>query len=90
MFGYKYEFSLTAKHPWSHIKLHKHTQYYHFVWGKISFQWARVEHCEECSIETDLGETLCDECYQHNYCECGTRLEDSYGSPGDGFCVRCR
>ncbi len=49
--------------------------------------------CEEC--ETDITEDrfdndLCEKCHEQFYCECGQRLEDSYGSPGDGFCIRCR
>lgn len=32
----------------------------------------------------------CQSCHEHRFCECGQRLEDAYGSPGDGFCIRCR
>lgn len=56
-----------------------------------------VEFCEQCEKQTDnyfysYGAKfyMCDECYENNFCECGARLEDAYGSPGDGFCVRCR
>jgi hypothetical protein len=56
-----------------------------------------VEFCEYCEKQTDnynitygAKHYICDECYENLYCECGTQLEDSYGSPGDGFCIRCR
>jgi ssDNA-binding Zn-finger/Zn-ribbon topoisomerase 1 len=56
-----------------------------------------IKHCEECEKETDnyyisYGAYfyICEACYEHNFCECGNRLEDSYGSAGDGFCIRCR
>lgn len=35
-------------------------------------------------------EEYCDECHEHHYCECGNKLEDAYGTPGDGFCIMCR
>lgn len=49
-------------------------------------------HCEECEkeIEANRDMNLCDECWDNLYYEWGQRLEDSYGSPGDGFCIKCR
>jgi len=49
-----------------------------------------LEECEECKKSTEIHEDgLCEECYYHFHCECGNRLEDSYGSPGDGLCRAC-
>ena len=49
--------------------------------------------CEECEKEVakkeDLQDGMCDECYEFNYCECGNKLEDEYGTPGDGLCRAC-
>lgn len=49
-------------------------------------------YCEDCEIviEPNRDMDLCDTCWDEIYCECGQRLEDSYGSPGDGFCITCR
>lgn len=49
-------------------------------------------NCEECEVEIspDRDTPHCDDCYNKFYCECGQRLEDSYGTPGDGFCISCR
>lgn len=52
-------------------------------------------HCENCNkdITDDVyryDNDLCLSCFENTYCECGNRLEDSYGSPGDGFCICCR
>ncbi len=48
--------------------------------------------CEHCNTEIDPrhNDEYCTDCYMELYCECGQRLEDSWGSPGDGFCVMCR
>ena len=50
-----------------------------------------MKNCEECEIEvkTLSDHNLCDECEAYHYCECGTKLEDSAGTPGDGFCRQC-
>jgi ssDNA-binding Zn-finger/Zn-ribbon topoisomerase 1 len=57
----------------------------------------KMNYCEECGQETDnyqmvfMGKFyICEECQECLYCECGNRLEDAYGSPGDGFCIECR
>ncbi len=42
--------------------------------------------CNEEVVENDYCETH----YEFYYCECGQMLEDSYGSPGDGFCIKCQ
>lgn len=56
-----------------------------------------MNYCEECEIETESYNVhygakfyLCDPCNEYMFCECGQRLEDSYGSPGDGFCKKCQ
>lgn len=53
-------------------------------------------YCEECDQPTDsyyksYGAKfyICDKCQEHLFCECGQRLEDEYGSPGDGLCRKC-
>lgn len=50
--------------------------------------------CERCEQETPIrmlyDHDLCEPCYEWCYCECGRRLEDYWGQPGDGFCVKCR
>lgn len=52
----------------------------------------KIYECEECgkTMESRGDHDLCETCDEKFYCECGQRLEDSYGTPGDGFCVRCR
>ena len=51
-----------------------------------------IQECSTCgenfttSVVDQDGQ--CDQCF--NYCECGQRLEDAYGEPGDGFCIGCR
>ena len=57
----------------------------------ILFWEKTVKNCEECEIEvkTLSDHNLCDECEAYHYCECGTKLEDSAGTPGDGFCRQC-
>jgi len=56
-----------------------------------------LNHCEQCEKPTEEYRYswgakfyMCDKCQEEHYCECGNRLEDSYGSPGDGFCIKCR
>lgn len=58
---------------------------------------SELNYCEQCEKETTdyfvaygVRFYICDECYSDLYCECGQRLEDAYGSPGDGFCIKCR
>ena len=50
-----------------------------------------MKNCEECEaeLETLSEHNLCDKCEAYYYCECGARLEDSVGTPGDGFCRKC-
>jgi len=85
LFGYIFKFSNKAKWNWKHFKLHKRGKIRHLVWGKFSILFGPIQYCSECEIETGL-ETICQECQEYYFCECGQRLEDSYGSPGDGFC----
>lgn len=46
------------------------------------------EH-DDCVLEAVEGD-YCAAHHEHYFCECGTRLEDAAGTPGDGFCARCR
>jgi hypothetical protein len=49
------------------------------------------EGCEKWFRKDQMhSNEYCERCHEHRFCECGQRLEDAYGSPGDGFCVRCR
>jgi hypothetical protein len=57
-----------------------------WILGKFEYH-----SCEECDCyKQNVYQNICDECLEENYCECGQRLEDSWGSSGDGFCIRCR
>lgn len=91
IFNYIIEPSLNSRHPFNHFKIHKRSrETRHLVWGKISVLFGPEQFCEECEKNIGLQLIHCDECYENLFCECGQRLEDSYGTPGDGFCVRCR
>ncbi len=52
-----------------------------------------IRTCNECNDiqddAKDLNQDMCESCYEYNYCECGNRLEDSYGEPGQGLCRAC-
>jgi hypothetical protein len=85
LFGYEFNFSSHAKRAFNDLKVFKKRDYTHIVWFKFSIIFGAQNYCEECEIRTELGETLCNECYEHNYCECGNELE----SPGEGMCRRC-
>jgi len=88
LFNYIIEPSLRSLHKWNHFKLHRRGECKHLVWGKISILYGPLQYCEECEVENGL-EVLCQTCYDNLYCECGQKLEDAYGSPGDGFCRKC-
>lgn len=45
--------------------------------------------CEETVPVDELNEDMCQSCHEHHYCECGIKLEDSMGTPGDGMCRKC-
>ena len=65
--------------------------WYRLYYGIL--EWLGYESCEECNAWVKGGTddyNLCYTCSEHLICECGQRLEDSYGTPGDGFCIRCR
>lgn len=51
-------------------------------------------NCEGCekwiSKDQIFEEGYCEACHEYRFCECGQLLEDSYGSPGDGFCRMCQ
>ncbi len=53
---------------------------------KAAPQPCEHEDCPESAVEKDY----CEKHYEHYFCECGTRLEDYTGTPGDGFCWKCR
>jgi hypothetical protein len=49
-------------------------------------------NCDYCNQELELlkpvtGDTMCDDCHAHRYCECGNALGEY---EGEGFCPRCR
>jgi len=91
LFGYIIEPSLSSRHSFNHFRLHKRgSGTRHLVWGKISVLYGPEQFCEECEANIGLRLNLCDSCHENAFCECGNRLEDSYGSPGDGFCGNCR
>jgi hypothetical protein len=67
-------FGFTARHKWSHLKLHKNEIGFHLVWGKISFtvdNWTLEVHpiCSQCGSSDirehsygDEGWTICSSC----------------------------
>lgn len=89
--SYTIEANLRSLQPITHFKIHRYHRnnpVRHLVWWKLSVMWSPTQFCEECNVETGL-ESMCEDCYTHHFCECGQRLEDSMGSPGDGFCRKC-
>ena len=91
LFNYIIEPNFRSRHSFNHFKIHRRgSGTKHLVWGKISILFGPEQFCEECDKNIGLDLNYCDECHEHLFCECGSRLEDSYGSPGDGFCTRCR
>lgn len=90
LFGYIIESSLNSKHLFKHFKVHKRgAGIKHLVWGKLSIIFGPEQFCEACDISTGLQLNYCDDCYSHHFCECGNKLENEYGSPGDGLCRSC-
>ena len=85
------EFSSNARWPITRIIFERSYHRKTLAWWKFVLRFGPMCHCESCDKEVGLYSrpNLCDECYEYNYCECGQRLEDSYGSPGDGFCRKC-
>lgn len=83
--GYEFRFSNTAKRAWNDLKVFKRSNYVHIVWFKFSIIFGAQNYCEECETRTELGESLCNECYEECFCECGTELEYK----GEGMCRRC-
>jgi hypothetical protein len=43
---------------------------------------------DDCNMPA-CDQDLCEEHLEYYYCECGNKLEDSYGQPGDGLCRSC-
>lgn len=90
VFNHIVEGGFRSLHSWNHFRIHgSKGNPRHLVWGKLSMYYGPVQYCEECGKENGL-DAVCEECHENLFCECGQRLEDSYGSPGDGFCLRCR
>lgn len=90
--GYVIESNGRSLQPITHFKIHRYhprAKIRHLVWWRFSVMYGPVQYCEECETETGL-EAFCQDCFERHFCECGQRLEDSWGSPGDGFCARCR
>ncbi len=61
-------------------------------WDEYSFGVpAEPVYCEICETEINpkQDDDYCEACYTEHFCECGQRLEDAYGSPGDGLCRKC-
>jgi hypothetical protein len=88
LLNYTIEASLRSRQPITHFKVHRYRTYKHLVWWNLSVLYGQTQQCEECETETGL-ETLCEACNEYYYCECGTRLSDEMGSPGDGLCRAC-
>jgi hypothetical protein len=90
--SYTVNFSSRALRPFNKAEVIKHwrPKTTTLAWWKFVISWGQVGHCESCEARLDLYATeFCDTCYEHNYCECGQRLEDAAGSPGDGLCRGC-
>lgn len=80
------EGNLRSLQPIAHFKIHRWPGgVKHLVWWKLSVTYGPNGCCEHCDVETGL-EAVCQDCYDHHYCECGRELD----SPGNGFCPRCR
>ena len=64
--------------------------WYRFYYGILEL--LGYNNCEECNqwFKDIYDFNLCLNCFEYFYCECGQRLEDAYGTPGDGFCIKCR
>lgn len=90
LFSYYIKLTMSSRWEWTYVKLHKYNTYWHFVWGRLSVLGGPILECSECNVKCEVGEEVCQDCYEHSHCECGQVLEDAYGSPGDGFCIRCR
>lgn len=86
------EANLRARCKITNFKIHRrrHSPVRHLVWWRLSLQYGPTQFCEECEADIGLQDTYCDACHEHHFCECGQRLEDAWGTPGDGFCARCR
>jgi hypothetical protein len=57
-----------------------------FVMNKPEHRPCEHKDCPELALS---HYDFCDAHVDHYYCECGQRLEDSYGQPGDGLCRKC-
>lgn len=68
LFNYLFEARLSSRHKWSHMKLHKHEYWSHFVWGPISIVYGQphlepITVCAHCyEAITRLGEDSLDWC----------------------------
>lgn len=46
-------------------------------------------NCHEL-IHPGKDKDLCDKCHEYFYCECGKKLEPTFGAKGGGFCQKCQ
>jgi hypothetical protein len=85
LFGYEFKLSSHAKRAFNDLKIFKRRNYIHIVWFKFSVRFGAQNYCEECETRTELGESLCNECHEERFCECGTELEYK----GEVMCRKC-
>jgi formamidopyrimidine-DNA glycosylase len=75
LFNYVVEARLSARHPWTHLKNHRHETYRHLVWGRLSVIYGQphltpMRVCSECSEEIqavsagDESWDWCESCQQ--------------------------
>lgn len=68
LFAYYIEFNMSARHKFSHFKIHKRRGmsafYRHLVWGKLSLvisqpQYETITMCSECDGAEPMGGVSC-------------------------------
>lgn len=69
--NYEFEARLSSLHKWTHMRLHRHEYYSHFVWGRLSVTFGQphlepVTVCAECREEIE-GRSAGDESW--SWCE---------------------
>lgn len=75
---YSIQIQLSARHKWTHFKIHKYENYSHLVWGKLSVIYG-YPACSECKDTTEVLESIqvingvtrevwvnCQECCPHD------------------------
>lgn len=69
--NYEFEARLSSLHKWTHMRLHRHEYYSHFVWGRLSVIFGQphltpITVCKDCREEISrvgyYGDSL-------SYCE---------------------